>query len=117
MDFKTARDSLADALGAGPGRDGFVAEVTKIVADIAVRIFDSISRGLAELDRVAEKVEERAARSWASRAIEGIREIEIDGSLAPGLSHQVIYIEELKATLINAIKLLRGMGHSPIIRG
>jgi hypothetical protein len=105
LDFKTPRERLADAFRAGPERDEFVAEVTKIVADIAVRIFDSISRGLAELDRVAEKVDEKVARSWASRAIEGIREIEEAGSLAPGLSHQEIYVDELKATLTRTITL------------
>jgi len=105
MDFTTPRERLAEAFHAGPERDEFVAEVTKIVADVAVRIFDSISRGLAELDRVAEKVEEKAARLWTSRAIDGIREIEDAGSLAPGLSHQEIYIEELKATLKNTMTL------------
>jgi hypothetical protein len=97
----TPRERLAEAFGAGPEREEFVGEVTKIVADVAVRIFDSIRNGLSELDRVAEKVEERVARSWATRAIEGIREIEDAGSLAPGLSHQEIYVEELKATLTN----------------
>ncbi len=105
LDFKTPRERLADSFNAGSEREEFVGEVTKIVADIAVRIFDSISLGLAELDRVAEKVEQRAARSWASRAIGGIREIEDHGSLAPGLSHQEIYIEELKATLTNTATL------------
>jgi len=105
LDLKTPRERLADAFRAGPERDEFVAEVTKIVADIAVRIFDSISRGLTELDRVAEKVDEKVARSWASRAIEGIREIEETGSLAPGLSHQEIYVEELKATLTRTMTL------------
>ncbi len=105
MDLKTPRERLDDAFRAGPERQEFVAEVTKIVADIAVRIFDSISRGLAELDRTAERVEERAARSWALRAIDGIREIEDAGSLAPGLSHQEFYIEELKATLKNTMTL------------
>jgi hypothetical protein len=105
LDLKTPRERLADAFSAGPERDEFVPEVTKIVADIAVRIFDSISRGLAELDRTAEKVEERAARTWASRAIDGIREIEDAGSLAPGLSHQELYIDELKATLKNTMAL------------
>jgi len=99
LDLKTPRERLADAFHAGPEREEFVAEVTKIVADIAVRIFDSINHGLTDLDRVAEKVEEKIARSWASRAINGIREIEDAGSLAPGLSHQEIYVEELKATL------------------
>lgn len=99
MDLRTPRERLAQALRAGPEREEFVPEVTKIVADVAVRIFDAISSGVEELDRVTEKVEERAARSWASRAIEGIREIEDAGSLAPGLSHQDIFIDELKATL------------------
>jgi hypothetical protein len=105
LNFTTPRERLAEALRAGSQRDEFVAEVTKIVADVAVRIFDSIGHGLAELDRVAEKVEEKVARSWASRAIDGIREIEDAGSLAPGLSHHAIYIEELKATLTNTITL------------
>jgi len=105
MDLTTPRERLAEAFRAGPERDEFVAEVTKIVADVAVRIFDSIGHGLAEHDRVAERVEEMAARSWTSRAIDGIREIEDAGSLAPGLSHQEIYIEELKATLKNTMTL------------
>jgi len=95
----TPRERLAEAFRAGPERGEFVPEVTKIVADVAVRIFDSISHGLAKLHRVAEKVEDKAARSWMSRAIAGIREIEDAGSLAPGLSHQEIYVDELKATL------------------
>jgi hypothetical protein len=101
----TPRDRLADAFRAGPEREEFVAEVTKIVADIAVRIFDSIGRGVTDLDRVAEKVEEKVAHSWVSRAINGIREIEEAGSLAPGLSHQEIYVEEVKATLTNTMTL------------
>lgn len=101
MDLTTPRERLAEALRAGPEREAFVAGVTQIVADVAVRIFDTIKRGLAERDRVAEKVEQRAARSWASRAIDGIRKIEEVGSLAPGLSHQEIYVDELKATLTN----------------
>lgn len=105
MDLRTPRERLADALRAGPERDEFVPEVTKIVADVAVRIFDSIKNGIAELDRIAEKVEERASRSWATRAIEGIREIEAAGSLAPGLSHQDIYVDELKATLTRTMTL------------
>ncbi len=105
MDLKTPRECLADAFRAGPEREEFVAEVTKIVADVAVRIFNSIGGGMAELDRVAEKVEEKVARSWASRAIDGIREIEDAGSLVPGLSHQDIYIEELKATLTSTMTL------------
>jgi len=105
LDLKTPRERLADAFRAGPERSEFVAEVTKIVADVAVRIFESISAGLAELDRVAERVDERVARSWASRAIEGIREIEEAGSLAPGLSHQELYISELKATLTGTATL------------
>lgn len=99
MDLMTPRERLAEAFRAGPEREAFVAEVTKIVADVAIRIFDSISRGLKELDRVDEKVEERAARGWATRAVDGIRAIEEAGSLAPGLSHQDIYVRELKATL------------------
>jgi hypothetical protein len=105
LDLKTPRERLADAFRAGPEREEFVAEVTKIVADVAVRIFNSIGGGMAELDRVAEKVEEKVARSWSSRAIDGIREIEDAGSLVPGLSHQEIYIEELKATLTNTMAL------------
>jgi hypothetical protein len=40
-----------------------------------------------------------------SRAIDGIREIEDADSLAPGLSHQEIYIEELKTTLTHTMTL------------
>ncbi len=105
MDFTTPRERLAEAFRAGPERDEFVAEVTKIVADVAVRIFDSIGHGLEEADRLADKIEERAARSWTSRAIDGISEIEHAGSLAPGLSHQEIYIEDLKATLKSTMTL------------
>lgn len=105
MDLKTPRERLADSFEAGPEREEFVGEVTRIVADVAIRIFNSIKLGLAELDRVAEKVDEKVARSWAVRAIDGIREIEGAGSLAPGLSHQEIYIEELKATLANTVTL------------
>lgn len=105
MDLRTPRERLAEALRAGPERDEFVPEVTKIVADVAVRIFDSIKNGIAELDRVAGKVEERASRSWSTRAIESIREIETAGSLAPGLSHQDIYIDELKATMTHTTTL------------
>jgi hypothetical protein len=99
LDFKTPRERLAEALRAGPEADTFKGEVTKIAADVSVRIFNSIKQGLAELDRLAEKIEEKAARSWAMRAFEGIGEIADAGSLAPGLSHQEIYVEELKATL------------------
>ncbi len=105
MDFTTPRERLAEAFRAGPERDEFVAEVTKIVADVAVRIFDSIGRGVVDLDRVVEKVEEKVAHSWTSRAINGIREIEEAGSLAPGLSHQEIYVEEVKATLTATLTL------------
>lgn len=100
VDLRTPRERLADAFRDGPEREEFVGEVTKIVADVAVRIFDAMARGVAELDRMADRVEEKAAGSWTSRAINGIRKIEEAGSLAPGLSHQEIYIEELRATLV-----------------
>jgi hypothetical protein len=105
VDLKTPRERLAESLRSGTEREEFTAEVTAIVADVAVRIFDSVKHGIASLDRVAEKIEERVARSWASRAIVGIREIEEAGSLAPGLSHQEIYVDELKATLTKTMTL------------
>ena len=110
MELTTPRERLAEAFDNGPEREEFVPEVTKIVADVAVRLFDAISRGLAELDRVAEKVDERAARSWSARALDGIREIEEAGSLAPGLSHQELYVEELKATLTRTATLEEFLG-------
>jgi hypothetical protein len=105
LDFKTPRERLAESLRNGSEREEFVGEVTKIVADVAVRMFDSIKSGLAELDQIADKVKERAARSWASRAMDGIREIEEIGSLAAGLSHQEIYVEELKATMAHTMTI------------
>ena len=59
MDLRTPRERLADSLRFGSERGEFVAEVTKIVGDIADRIFDSICHGLADLERMTEKVEDK----------------------------------------------------------
>jgi hypothetical protein len=72
------------------------ADVLQIVSSISTRMFSAIENGLKECQTVHERGENKIARAWESLALEGIKEIEKAGSLAPGLSHQGIYIEELK---------------------
>ena len=105
MEFKSARERLDEALQDGTGRDEMIATLTKIVADVAVRIFDSIVYGLKALEKVQGRKENKVARAWTNRAVEGIRGIEKAGSRAPGLSHQDIFVEELKGTLKNTVTL------------
>jgi hypothetical protein len=82
---------------ANPDAPSRKAALNRLVGEVADRIFEAIEAGLAVLAKIEEGKKSKIARSWQPAASRRIREIESAGSLVPGLSHQDIYVAELRA--------------------
>lgn len=95
LELMSARDRLRFALEAA-GQEQVAARLERVVDTVCDRLwtaFDEESRRLGELE---SKMRAKADRAWQPLVHAEIARIEKEGALVPGLSHQEIYLAELR---------------------
>ncbi len=97
MEFKTASEKLIDVLNAKKDKDETSLEVDQIVGSITDRVFLVIEGDLRDRIEIEKKKSIKIDQCWRNLAAQCVNVIVEAGSLAPGLSHQDIYVGELQA--------------------
>ncbi len=75
------------------------AALAAVVAEVTAVVFQAVEDGLVAFAKIDENRKTKIMRCWQPAAGRLVREIETAGSMVPGLSHQDLYVGDLKAAV------------------
>jgi hypothetical protein len=95
LEMQSARDRLLFAL-AGDDQQAVSQRLEQVVDTVAGRLQVALEEDARRWSELATKMRNRTERVWQPLALEAVADIERAGAMVPGLSHQEIYLRELR---------------------
>jgi hypothetical protein len=95
LELMSARDRIAHALD-GQDQQAVSSRLEAVVATVTDRLRRALDEDAQRWADLATTISTKAERAWQPLAHEGIAAIEQAGAMVPGLSHQELYLRELR---------------------